>query len=336
MKFMEKMAEKAKANPKSIAFPEATELKILQAARHLKDEGIAKPVLVGSKEAILEAAKEAEVVIDDMEIIEVADEDQRQDVIKAFLEINQLFSEKSLNRKFKKPLEFAAALVALGRADTLAAGLVHTTGEVLLAAQSFIGMTEGLKTISSIGIVEFPYYSGCEDNFLVFGDCAVNPDPNSEELADIAIASADTVSSVLGWEPRVALMSFSTKGSSEHEKVQKVTEALKIAKEKRPTLKIDGEFQLDAAIIPKIAQKKVKDPSEVAGKANVLIFPDLSAGNIGVKIAQIFGHAIAHGPLLQGFAKPVTDFSRSAPLEEIIGNLIMLVNSANHKNTSIK
>ncbi len=329
MNFMEKMADKAKKNPKSIAFPEATELKILQAARHLKDQGIANPVLVGDTEAIKKAADEAGLSLEGMKIVEISDEAFRQEMIKEFLTINQLFSEKALNRKFKKPLEFAAALVSLGQADTLAAGLVHTTGEVLLAAQSFIGMTEGLATISSIGIVEFPHYTGCEDNFLVFGDCAVNPDPNSEELADIAIASADTVASVLGWEPRVALMSFSTKGSSEHEKVKKVTQALAIAKEKRPNLKIDGEFQLDAAILPKIAEKKVKEPSEVAGQANICIFPDLSAGNIGVKIAQIFGQAIAHGPLLQGFRKPVTDFSRSAPLEEIIGNLTMLVNSAN-------
>ncbi len=329
MKFMEKMVEKAKSNPKSIAFPEATEKKILEAARKVKDMGIAHPVLVGDPQAIKEAANSLEISVEDMQIVDLNDEDKRQEVIASFLEINQLFSEKALNRKFKKELNLAAALVALGQADTLAAGLVHTTGEVLLAAQSFIGMTQGLTTISSIGIVEFPHFTGSEDNFLVFGDCAVNPAPNSEELADIAIASADTVSSVLGWEPRVALMSFSTKGSSEHETVQKVTRALEIAREKRPNLKIDGELQLDAAIIPQIAEKKVKEESQVAGKANILIFPDLGAGNIGVKIAQIFGQAIAHGPLLQGFAKPVTDFSRSAPLEEIVGNLTMLVNSAN-------
>lgn len=329
MKFMEKMAAKAKENPKSIAFPEATELKILQAARHLKDEGIAHPVLVGDIQAITDAAKIADIIIEDMKLIDINDEEFKEKCIQDFLLVNQLFSEKALNRKFKKHLDYAAALVRLGYADALAAGLIHTTGEVILTAGSFIGMTEGLQTVSSIGIVEFPYYSGCEENFLIFGDCAVNPEPNSEQLADIAIASADTAAAVLGWEPRVAMMSFSTKGSSEHANVSKVTEAVRIAKEKRSTLKIDGEFQLDAAILPAVAAKKVKGESDVAGKANICIFPDLGSGNIGVKIAQIFGHAIAHGPLLQGFAKPVTDFSRSAPLEEMIGNLTLLVNSAN-------
>lgn len=329
MNFMEKMAAKAKENPKSIAFPEATELKILQAARHLRNENIAFPILLGDKAAIVDAAHKAEINIEDMQLIDINDEAFKEKCIQEFLAVNQLFSEKALNRKFKKPLDFAAALVRLGHADALAAGLIHTTGEVILSAGSYIGMKEGLQTVSSIGIVEFPYYSGCEDNFLIFGDCAVNPDPDSEALADIAIASADTAAAVLGWEPRVAMMSFSTKGSSEHPNVAKVSEAVKIAKGKRPNLKIDGEFQLDAAILPAVAAKKVKEESDVAGRANICIFPDLGAGNIGVKIAQIFAHAIAHGPLLQGFDKPVTDFSRSAPLEEIIGNLTLLVNSAN-------
>lgn len=329
MNFMEKMAAKAKENPKSIAFPEATELKILQAARHLKDEKIAHPILVGEKQMILEASEQAGISIEDMQLIDINDEVFKERCIQEFLMINQMFSEKALNRKFKKSLDFAAALVRLGHADALAAGLIHTTGEVILSAGSYIGMKEGLTTVSSIGIVEFPYFSGSEENFLIFGDCAVNPDPDSEALADIAIASADTAASVLGWEPRVAMMSFSTKGSSEHPNVSKVADAVKIAKLKRPTLKIDGEFQLDAAILPVVAAKKVKGESDVAGKANICIFPDLGAGNIGVKIAQIFAHAIAHGPLLQGFDKPVTDFSRSAPLEEIIGNLTLLVNSAN-------
>ena len=163
---------------------------------------------------------------------------------------------------------------------------------------------------------------------ICFADCAVNARPSSEELADIALASADTVSLLLGWAPRVAMLSFSTKGSSEHEEVDRVRAAVEIARERRPELAVDGEFQLDAAIIPAVAAKKVKVPSAVAGKANVVIFPDLGAGNIGVKMVQIFAGATAHGPLLQGFARPVTDFSRSAPVEEIVGNLVMLAVTA--------
>ncbi len=331
MKFTERLRAVAAADPKRIVFPEATEEKILQAARQVTDLGIAHPVLLGKEEEIQAAAAAAGVELSGMEVVDYQAEAERQKLITAYLEISGLYSEKALNRKFRNPLSFGAAYVKAGRADALAAGLVNTTGEVILAAQMFIGMKEGIETVSSIGIVEFPDYDGPEGNFLAIADCAVNPAPASEELADIALASADTVAALLGWEPRIAMLSFSTQGSSAHEDVDKVAAAAGIAREKRPELLIDGEFQLDAAIIPAVAAKKVKRESPVAGRANVLIFPDLGAGNIGVKLLQIFARAIAHGPLLQGFSRPVTDFSRSAPVEEIVGNLTMLVVQAQEK-----
>ncbi|MEN8905137.1 MAG: phosphate acyltransferase [Clostridiales bacterium] len=329
MEFMDIMIEKARKNPKKIVFPEANEKMILKVARYLQDKGIILPVLIGNPEEIKDLSQRENININNMEVLNNDDSKFKERIVKEFLTINDIFSEKALNRKFKNPLNFASAVVKLGMGDCLAAGLNYTTAEVILSAQSFIGMGEGIDIVSSIGIVEFPYYKGSEDNMLVFGDCAVNPSPDSKGLADIVISSAETVKRVLGWEPHVAMLSFSTKGSGEHESIDKILKAVDIVKEKRPELKIDGELQLDAAIIPRIAEKKLKMESEVAGRANILIFPDLGAGNIGVKIAQIFAKATAHGPLLQGFSKPVTDFSRSAPFEEIVGNLIMLVNSAN-------
>lgn len=325
MNFTEKLLEKARTQPKAVIFPESNEIRVLEAARKITDLGAAHPILVGNPDTVKAFAAENNVSLEGIKIVDNADEKLKQTVIKEFLAASDMFSEKALNRKFKTPLNFAAALVRVGRADCLAAGIVHTTGDVILAAQMFIGMEQNVNTPSSLGICEIPGYEGSEGNMLVITDCAVNMNPSSEELADIAIASSGTVSALLGWEPRVAMLSFSTKGSSTDESVDKVVKAVEIARQKRPDLKIDGEFQLDAAIVTKAAARKVKTESDVAGKANIIVFPDLNAGNIGVKILQIFGHALAHGPMLQGFSKPVTDFSRSAPVDEMVGNLLMLV-----------
>jgi phosphate acetyltransferase len=194
-----------------------------------------------------------------------------------------------------------------------------------------IGLQEGISTVSSTGILSIPGYEGPQGSLLGIADCAVCPAPDSKELADIAISTADTLHSLLGWEPRVALLSFSTKGSATHERVETVLKALEIVRERRPELRIDGELQLDSAIVPEVAARKVKGGSPVAGKANILIFPDLNAGNIGVKLVQRFAKAVAYGPLLQGFAKPVSDLSRAAPVEEIVGATTMVAVYAQNK-----
>ena len=323
--FFEPLIEKAKKKPKSIVFPESNNEKVILAAQRVASLGIAFPILIGKEDEISTLCKTLGVSIDAFHIIDHSDELILQDLINSFLNLSSDFSEKSLRRKFKHALNFSAALVRVGKADCLAAGIDHSTGEVLLASQSFIGLQDGIETISSLGVVDAPRFSGPEGNLLAIADCAVCQNPNASELADIACASADTMKRLLDWEPRVALICFSTDGSGQHEIIDKVVEAVRLANQRRPDLMIDGEFQFDAAIRPEIAAKKVKRESTVAGRANIVVFPDLNAGNIGVKLIQTFGEAMAHGPLLQGFNKPVTDFSRSAPVDEIVGNLIMLV-----------
>ena len=212
---------------------------------------------------------------------------------------------------------------AVDEADVTFAGIDNTTGDVLLAGQMIIGMKPGIKTISSIGLCDIPGYEGSEGSLLAVGDSAVCTNPSAEELASIAISACDTVSTLLDWEPRCAMVCYSTLGSGQGELIDKVTEALKIANEQRPDLNIDGEFQLDAAIVPEVAAKKVKRESKVAGKANVVIWPDLNVGNVAVKLIQQFGHANAYGPMLQGFNKIVCDCSRGAPVSEIKGNVVI-------------
>ena len=323
--FMENLITKAKQNPKSIIFPESDNIKVLQAARKVMDLGVAFPILVGNRESITVFAKENSISTEGFRFIDHTDETVVTAAVQKYLSVSSDLTEKTLLRKSKDPLYFAAACVKIGDADCLAAGNTYTTGEVILASQMMIGMQEGIETISSLGIVEAPGFEGPNGNLLGITDCAVCQNPNAGELADIACASADTIKNLLGWDPKVALICFSTDGSGLHEITEKVVEAVKIANTKRPDLDIDGEFQLDAAINPSVAARKVNRESKVAGKANIIVFPDLNAGNIGVKLIQTFGKALAHGPLLQGFAKPVTDFSRSAPVEEIVGNLVMLV-----------
>jgi phosphate acetyltransferase len=323
--FLQPLIAKGKLSPKSIIFPEASNHKILQAAHKVSGLGIAKPVMVGIKEEICAQANLCGVDAQTFSFIDHMDDEIKKSIVAEFSAVCDDFTEKSLNRKLKHPLNFAAALVRLGKADCLAAGIDASTGEVLLASQMFIGLKKGVETISSIGIVDAPSFSGPQGNYLVIGDCAVCQNPSDSELADIACVSADTVKELLGWEPRVALICFSTDGSGESEITQKVVKAVTIAQERRPDLFVDGEFQFDAAIDPGVAQKKVRRDSQVAGQANVVIFPDLNAGNIGVKLIQRFGKALVYGPILQGFRFPVTDFSRSAPVDEIVGNLIMLV-----------
>ena len=323
--FLQPLIDKAKLSPKSIIFPESLNVKVLKSAERVTELGIAGAVLVGNREEIEGVARKNDISSEGFSYVDHTDEQEKGRLVSEFLSSCSDFSEKAVKRKLKNPLNFAAAMVRLGKADCLAAGIDYSTAEVLLASQSFIGLQDGISTISSIGIVDAPGFSGPQENYLVIGDCAVCQNPDASELADIACTSADTVKALLGWEPRVGLICFSTDGSGESEITEKVVEAVQLANERRPDLLVDGEFQFDAAIDPVVAEKKVKKESKVAGRANIVIFPDLNAGNIGVKLIQRFGNALAYGPILQGFARPVTDFSRSAPVDEIVGNLIMLV-----------
>ena len=322
--FIFNMTEKARKNPKRVAFPESDSIPVLQCCARVVEEKIGTPVLVGNPETIKALAAENGVNTEGFEYFDNNDEESIAAFVAEYME--KIGSkEKIIRKKLVLNLRCAMMLLKLGRVDCVAAGKECSTGDVIVETMSIIGMQEGVTSPSSLGIAEIPGFDGPQGEMLGLADCAITAWPNAEELAGIAIASADTVKTLLDWEPRVALLAFSTTGSAEHETIDVVREAVGIVHEKRPDIKCDGEFQLDSAIIPAVAEHKVKRESEVAGKANIIIFPNLHAGNIGVKLVQIFGHANAYGPVLQGFAQPVCDFSRSAPVEEMLGNVAMLI-----------
>jgi phosphate acetyltransferase len=328
---MEQLQLKAKADPKRIVLPEAREEKILRAACVVRDMGIAIPILVGKPDDISELAARLAVSLDGIALVDNADEGKIDHLSEEYLKISQVLPLRTLRRMMKDPMKFAAVMVALNEADCMVAGLSHTTGEVIMASEMIIGLKEDISTVSSMGIMSIPGYEGPEGDLIAIADCAVCAAPGDQELADIAISTADTVRRLLGWEPRVALLSFSTKGSAAHERVDTVLRALEMVRQRRPDILIDGELQLDSAIVPEVAAKKVPGESPVAGRANVLIFPNLESGNIGVKLVQRFANGVAYGPLLQGFAKTVSDLSRGAPVDEIVGAITMAAVCAQEK-----
>ena len=324
MSVIDQIFEKAKLNPQKVVFPEALNEKMMQAAFEAGNEGYIHPILVGNKAEIEQAVKERGYDLSAFTIVDMEDEEYRRTLIEKYIALpDTRLKEKALNRRMQDTLQFAMVMQAVGDADVTFAGIDYTTGDVLLAGQMIIGLKPGIATISSIGLCDIPGFEGSEGSLLAVGDSAVCTNPNAEQLASIAISACDTVKSLLGWQPRCACVSYSTLGSGQGELIDKVTEAVKIANELRPDLAIDGEFQLDAAISPSVAGKKVKRESKVAGKANVVIWPDLNVGNVAVKLIQQFGHADAYGPMLQGFKKVVCDCSRGAPVSELKGNIVI-------------
>lgn len=324
MSLLDELYEKAKLDPRRVAFPEALNEKMMQAAYETGKDGYIIPILVGDAEQIRAAIKERGYEESVFTIVDIAEETYKQELIQKYVALpDTKLKEKPLNRRMQDPLYYAMVMQAVDEADVTFAGIDNTTGDVLLAGQYIIGLKPGISTISSIGLCDIPGFEGSEGSLLAVGDSAVCTNPNAEQLASIAISACDTVTSLLGWEPRCAMVSYSTLGSGQGELIDKVVEAVKIANEQRPDLAIDGEFQFDSAISPAVAAKKVKRESKVAGKANVVIWPDLNVGNVGVKLIQQFGHANAYGPMLQGFNKVICDCSRGAPVSEIKGNIII-------------
>ena len=323
MSVLDEIYAKAKANPQKVAFPEATNEKMMQAAYETGRDGYIIPVLLGDDQLptlAVERGYDSSVFT----FVDINNEAYRKEIIDKYVAMpDTRLKEKALNRRMADPLYYAMAMQKAGEVGVTFAGIDNTTGDVLLAAQMMIGMKPGISTISSIGLCDIPGFKGSEGSLLAIGDSAVCTNPDSEQLADIAISACETVRDLLDWEPRCAMVCYSTLGSGQGELIDKVTAALKIAQEKRPDLAIDGEFQFDAAISPEVAAKKVKRESKVAGKANVIIWPDLNVGNVGVKLIQQFGHADAYGPMLQGFNSVVCDCSRGAPVSEIKGNIII-------------
>lgn len=334
MNVLDKIYEKAKAAPQRVAFPEAANERMMQAAYETGRDGYIRPILVGDADQLRELCRQRGCDEGVFTFVDTRDEEYKASLTAKYLALpNPLLSQKSLNRRMANPLYFALIMEMAGEADVTFAGIDTTTADVLQAGQLVVGMQEGIDTISSIGLCRIPGFEGGESGLLAVGDCAVCTDPDAGQLASIAISACDTMRTLLDWEPRCALVSYSTLGSGYGPLVDKVTQAVTIANQRRPDLAIDGEFQLDAALDPAVAGKKVGRESQVAGKANILIWPDLNVGNISVKLIQRFGRADAYGPMLQGFARIICDCSRGAPVSELKGNIVIsAVRAAGSKN----
>jgi phosphate acetyltransferase len=326
--------ESARRAPQRVVLPEAEEEIILQAARAAVDQGIAKPVLLGSPALLAAEAARAGVGLSGMEIIDVTDGAVLAELAGTAARLFPSMSARRVERKLQDRLSIGSLLVAAGRADALVAGLLHTTQEVIVASLSFIGLHEGVSKPASMFLMRVPGLDGPEGELIVFADCGVTVSPDAAQLAEIAILTARMVRALLGWEPRVALLSFSTKASGFDESVRKVRDALRIAREREPGLAIDGELQLDAAIIPAVAARKAPGEELVAGRANILVFPDLNAGNIAYKCVQRFAKADAFGPFFLGLTKTASDLSRGSSVTDVLGVLAMASVHAQHLKQS--
>ena len=315
---IDKIINEAKKNVKRIVLPEAEDLRVIFEARECTDREIANIILIGDKNKIKEKANANNLNVDDIEIIEPRMDECYEEYVKYLFDLRKrkgLSLEQATNLVLD-PVYFGVLMVKLGRADGLVSGAVHSTADTLRPALQIIKAKEGKNLVSSFFLMEIPNSS--YEKEYVFSDCGLIPNPTEEELAEIAIEASETYKMLVKKEPKVAMLSYSTYGSAVSETTKKVINATNIVKTREPNLLIDGELQLDAAIDTAVAERKAKG-SEVAGQANVLIFPNLEAGNIGYKLVERFAKANAYGPITQGLAKPVNDLSRGCKAEDIVG-----------------
>lgn len=330
MDILQQMLKRAQANPQRIVLPEGDEPRTLEAANIILRDKVAKLILIGDPKIINDMAKEKGYShIAEAEILDPKNDPRMEEYAQLLYELRKKkgMTEEEARHKAQDPLYLGCLMIKNGDADGELAGARGTTADTIRPAFQILKTKPGVSIVSGAFLMFTPATQLGENGFLVFADCAVNPCPNAQELAQIAVSTAETARALAGIEPKIAMLSFSTKGSAKHELVDKVTEATQIAKELAPNLDIDGELQADAALIERVAATKAPN-SKVAGKANVLVFPDLQAGNIGYKLVERFSGANAIGPILQGIAAPVNDLSRGCKVDDIVQMIIITANQA--------
>jgi phosphate acetyltransferase len=319
-KLLEEIKEKAKKNKKHILLPDALDERAIQASRIIVDEGIANISLVGNEVQIREKADKLNVKLNGVFVVDPEKHSKLQDFTNEYYNLRKAKGMTIIEagKIMKQPLFFAAMMIREKMAEGSVAGSISTTGDVLKAAIQVIGMAEGISIVSSFFLMVLP------EKLFAFADCAVVPNPDEKQLADIAISTAINFNKLSGEEPKVAMLSFSTKGSAKHELIDKVVNATELIRKKKPELLVDGELQLDSAIVPKVAAQKCPN-SPIKGEANVLIFPDLQSANIGYKLTQRLANAEAIGPVIQGLKQPAFDLSRGCSVSDIVN--VVAINS---------
>ena len=322
MSFIEEVKERARQNIKTIVLPESEDKRVLEAAEKVTKEGFAKVILLGNEERISEDAKKYQLDLSGVEIINPETSSKKSDYSDKLYELRKAkgMTLEEAEKLILNPVYFGMMMLKdeNSTADGLVSGACHSTADTLRPALQILKTAPGTKLVSAFFVMCVPDCEYGENGTFIFGDCGLNPNPTADELSEIALSSSESFKKLVLKEPKVAMLSYSTYGSAKSDLTQKVIEATNLAKEKNEDLSLDGELQLDSAIIPEVAKSKAPQ-SKVAGKANVLIFPDLDAGNIGYKLVQRLAKAEAYGPLCQGIAKPVNDLSRGCSVDDIVG-----------------